>query len=93
MIISVTEFLSQLRIDVRTLEFWIEEEWLVPAQSEGQPAFSTVDLARAQLIRDLTEDLGVNVEGVGIVLHLVDQMHGLRLALSETLKNAGHQPV
>lgn len=86
MIINVTEFLGQLRIDLQTLEFWIEEEWLVPGRSGGAPAFSPVDLARAQLIRDLTEELGVNAEGVGIVLHLVDQMHGLRLALSETLK-------
>ena len=93
MIISVTDFLGQLRIDDQTLEFWIEEQWLVPTRSEGAPTFSQVDLARAQLIRDLTEDLGVNAEGVGIVLHLVDQMHGLRRALGEALKNAGHQSV
>jgi chaperone modulatory protein CbpM len=40
--------------------------------------FSDVDLARAQLIRDLREDLGVNDEGVAVILHLLDQMHGLR---------------
>ena len=39
---------------------------------------SDVDLARAQLIRDLREDLGVNDEGVAVILHLLDQMHGLR---------------
>jgi chaperone modulatory protein CbpM len=33
------------------------------------------------LIRDLTNDLGVNAEGVGVILHLIDQMHGLRGAL------------
>jgi chaperone modulatory protein CbpM len=92
MIITVTEFLGHVRIDLQTLEFWIEEQWLVPAQSEGAPAFSEVDLARAQLIRDLTEDLGVNAEGVGIVLQLVDQMHGLRSALGKVLKDATNRP-
>ena len=52
----------------------------------GQPtelAFSEADLARAKLIRDLLQDLGVNDEGVGVILNLLDQMHGLRKALAE----------
>jgi chaperone modulatory protein CbpM len=31
------------------------------------------------------DDLGVNAEGVGIVLRLVDQVHGLRSVLAETV--------
>ena len=44
-------------------------------------AGTDVDLARAQLIRDLREDFGVNDEGVSVILHLVDQMHGLRRSM------------
>jgi chaperone modulatory protein CbpM len=47
--------------------------------------FSDVDLARAQLIRDLREDLGVNDEGVSVILHLLDQMHGLRSSMRDLL--------
>jgi chaperone modulatory protein CbpM len=47
--------------------------------------FSDVDIARAQLIRDLREDLGVNDEGVSVVLHLIDQMHGLRQSMRDLL--------
>jgi chaperone modulatory protein CbpM len=34
----------------------------------------------------LKSDLGVNDEGVGVVLNLVDQVHGLRRVLTELLK-------
>jgi chaperone modulatory protein CbpM len=47
--------------------------------------FSDVDLARAQLIHDLREDFGVNDEAVSVILHLVDQMHGLRRSMQELL--------
>jgi chaperone modulatory protein CbpM len=50
-------------------------------------AFSEVDLARAELIRDLMQDLGVNDEGVGVILNLLDQLHGLRRALAGTLQS------
>jgi chaperone modulatory protein CbpM len=38
-------------------------------------------VARAQLIQDLREEMGVNDEGVALILQLIDQIHGLRRAL------------
>lgn len=85
MTFSTVEFLLRADLDEPTLEVWVAEGWLVPARGQGYE-FSEADLARAQLVRDLMEDLGVNAEGVGVILHLVDQMHGLRSALSEYVK-------
>ena len=68
-----------------TLEVWIQEEWLSPEQADPEPLFSEADLARAGLIRDLQGDLGVNKEGVGVILNLVDQIHSLRWALSNRI--------
>ena len=82
------DFLAHANLDRQTLEIWIEEEWLIPGGADSDLTFSEADLARAKLIRDLIDDLGVNSEGVGIVLHLLDQLHGLRRALSEVLKSA-----
>jgi chaperone modulatory protein CbpM len=48
--------------------------------------FADVDLARAQLIRDLRDDFGVNDEGISVVLHLIDQMHGLRRSMQGLLE-------
>ncbi len=91
MIISKPDFLARARLDRQTLEVWIEEEWLIPSQTDNELAFSETDLARAILIRELIDDLGVNAEGVGVVLHLLDQLHGLRRAMAEVLESI-HQP-
>ena len=87
MIISKIDFLDRAQLDRETLEVWIEEEWLVPRGTATELVFSEADLARAQLIRDLKQDLGVNDEGVGVILNLLDQMHGLRKALADMLQS------
>jgi chaperone modulatory protein CbpM len=83
MIISKHAFLTSSRIEVQMLEFWIEQHWLIPAQTDAGLSFSATDVARAHLIRDLKGDFGVNDEGVDVILHLVDQLHGLRRALGQ----------
>ena len=91
MIITKLEFLSRTRLDQHTLDLWIEEEWLVPERADAELAFTETDIARAQLISDLIADMGVNSEGVGVILHLVDQMHGLRSAMAHLLNSARDQ--
>ena len=83
--ISTQEFLVRTHLDHRSLEAWIAAGWLIPPQTDPELAFSDVDLARAQLIRDLREDLGVNDDGISVVLHLIDQLHGLRRSMQEML--------
>jgi chaperone modulatory protein CbpM len=83
--ISVQEFLIRAHLEHRSLEAWIAAGWLIPPQTEPELMFSDIDLARAQLIRDLREDFGVNDEGISVILHLVDQMHGLRRSMEGLL--------
>lgn len=85
MIINRLEFIQRVQIDQGTLDLWLGEQWLLPDRSLTDMEFSDIDLARAALILDLQRDLGVNAEGVGIILDLVDQMHGLRRALGAVL--------
>jgi hypothetical protein len=47
--------------------------------------FFEIDVARVRLIRDLREDLGVNDEGISVILDLLDQLHGLRRTLTTVL--------
>jgi chaperone modulatory protein CbpM len=83
--IPVQEFLLRVRVDQRLLEAWMSQGWLAP---ERRPdlSFSDVDVARAQFIRDLHEDFGVNDEGISLILHLLDQVHGLRRSMEELLE-------
>jgi chaperone modulatory protein CbpM len=78
--------LLRARLEHHSLEMFIAAGWITPPQTEPELMFSDVDLARAQLIRDLREDLGVNDEGVSVVLHLIDQMHGLRRSMQDLLE-------
>ena len=61
MTFSRVEFLIRAELDEATLEVWVAEGWLVPARGQ-EYEYSETDLARAQLIRDLMEDL--RLEGV-----------------------------
>ena len=92
--IRLEEFLVRARLEHHSLQAWVAAGWLVPPQTEPELMFSDVDLARAQLIRDLREDLGVNDEGIAVILHLVDQMHGLRRSMRDLIDEmrAGGRP-
>jgi len=81
--LSKQEFLSLSGMGHDTLNTWIEEEWLVPSATSLELSFTEVDIARARLVRDLQMDFGVNDEGVGVILNLVDQIYGMRRALME----------
>lgn len=90
--IDKREFLSRARLESETLEVWIKEEWLIPRHGVAGQEFADIDVSRAQLIKELKEDLGVNDEGVSVVLHLIDQLHGLRATLRDILRTVGNPP-
>jgi chaperone modulatory protein CbpM len=83
--ITEREFLQRTHLDRGTLEIWIRESWIRPDATAPERSFTDMDLARANLIRDLKHNMGVNDEGLDVILHLIDQMHGLRRALAEAL--------
>jgi chaperone modulatory protein CbpM len=85
------EFVVHAPLDAEVLEAWIEAGWLLPRQDGAKRNFYDVDLARAHLIHDL-ERLGVNSEGIPVILDLVDQLHGLRQALRDLLSAIHAQP-
>jgi chaperone modulatory protein CbpM len=85
------EFLLHAQLDPQELETWIEAGWLVPDRSPDARLFSDIDVARAQLIQDLKTDMGVNDEGVAIILDLLDQMYGLRGTLRDIMSAVAAQ--
>lgn len=75
------EFLMHAKLEAEVLETLIQVGWLKPTRRGGLRHFSEVDLTRAQFIRELKHDLGINNEGISAILDLVDQLHGLRRML------------
>jgi chaperone modulatory protein CbpM len=88
--VETREFLWGAHLEAETLEAWIEAGWLLPRDNGKGRHFSEVDLARARLIRDLRE-LGVNDDAIPVILHLIDQLHGLRRALRGVLSSIAAQ--
>jgi len=86
--ITEEEFCLQVGIEHRTLRVWLDEGWLSPQRDSAGLVLSEMDAARARLIRDLRESIGVNDEGVGVILSLVDQVHGLRSILRAVLERS-----
>jgi chaperone modulatory protein CbpM len=83
------ELLTVVQIDRPTLTVWIESGWLQPTASRS---FSDIDVARARLVSDLIGPIGVNAEGIGIILDLLDQMHGLRAVVRTFGRTLDAQP-
>jgi chaperone modulatory protein CbpM len=81
-VISIVEFCVRTRLERPLVETWVRAGWLIPPQAEPEPVFAEIDVARALLIAELRNDLGVNDEGVTVVLHLLDQVHDLRRTLA-----------
>src|SRR5215210_3317203 len=86
--ITEEEFCLRVGIEHRTLGVWFDEGWLAPRRDDAGLVLSEMDAARARLIRDLRESIGVNDEGVGVILNLVDQVHGLRSILRAVLERS-----
>jgi chaperone modulatory protein CbpM len=86
------EFLVRARLDTNVLEAWVAEGWLFPLEQGGDNQFSEVDLARVDLIHDLKGNIGVNDEGIAVILHLLDQLHGMRQALGDFLSTMRTPP-
>jgi len=82
---EIRTYVLSAQFEAEEVEDWILAGWLLPSE-EGEGLLSDIDLARAQLIHDLTANLGVNREGVPVILDLIDQVHGLRRALRDLLE-------
>ena len=85
-------FLVRASIEADVLEAWVAAGWVTPSAQAGVRQFSEIDVARVRLIQDLRGDIGVNDEGVGVILDLIDQLHGLRRTLGQLLTALRTQP-
>ena len=86
------EFLGRAYLEAESLEAWVAAGWLVRGRAGEGQNFTEADVARAQLIHDLQRDLGVNDEGIGVILDLIDQLHGMRRTLGHLLSAIHAQP-
>jgi chaperone modulatory protein CbpM len=83
MLVRFDEVLVTLEIGASELHAWIEQNWVLPVEQEGDFLFDETDVARVKLIAELRNDLGVNEDAIPVVLRLLDQVYSLRRALAD----------
>ncbi len=76
------------RLTQTRMTAYLRADLVRPTLSESGPRFSQMDIARLELICELCDEFEMQDEALGLVLSLIDQLHGLRAemrALAEAL--------
>jgi MerR family transcriptional regulator/heat shock protein HspR len=75
---------QKYNIHPQTLRLYEREGLLSPSRTEGNTRlYSDDDLKRLETILALTRDLGVNLAGVEIILHMRRKMEGMQHEVNE----------
>ena len=82
-----------VRLTLRDLRLWVREGWVRPAQSDRGPIFDDLDVARLQLLCDLSKDMGLPKDVMPIVLTLIDHLHRTRRELHYISMAIDEQPM
>jgi chaperone modulatory protein CbpM len=72
-------------LTVTRLRVWVSQGLIKPADKAAH-TYSEADIARADLICTLEDELGFAEEDVPVLLNLIDQIHGLRSELRGLLE-------
>lgn len=83
MLVSLEKVVAEIAVGQDELRTWIERSWVLPVKRSGGYFFDDADLARARLIAELRRDMDITEEAMPVVLRLLDQVYGLRRALSD----------
>ena len=70
----------------KQLVSFVRAEIVLPLQSEAGPRFRQMDIARIELCCELCDQFQLQDEALGMVLSLVDQLHGVRAELRTVLE-------
>ena len=90
---TLTETLSVVDdLDAEHLDRYIRAGVVVPVQSSSGPLFRELDLARLNLVVELTEGYHLDEEALALVMSLVDQLHGLRGDMRAILDAVAREP-
>ncbi|MEA2642186.1 MAG: MerR family transcriptional regulator, heat shock protein HspR [Chloroflexota bacterium] len=74
-----------LGVHAQTLRAYERQGLITPSRSKGRiRLYSVEDIRRAQLVRRLIEDLGVNLAGVEVIIRLTERIRLLEEQLAQT---------
>lgn len=79
---SEEETVASVSLLTRTrLVAFVQAEVIAPIQTTRGPVFDEADLARLELLCELSDQFSLDEDGLGIILSLIDQLHTARWEL------------
>ena len=89
---TISTVATTYNIHPQTLRLYERQGLLKPSRSEGNTRlYTNDDLARLELILNLTRDLGVNLAGVEIILNMRAKMEEMQGAVKEFMEFVGRE--
>ena len=93
---SISVAARMVGLHAQTLRYYEKAGLLKPSRSKGRiRLYSQRDIQRLQKIRELTEDLGLNLAGVEVLLRMMDRMAQMERhmqTLMQQLEEVGAHP-
>ncbi len=86
------EVVEITQVPAKRLRMWVHRGLLRPQAVQGAPVFADIDVSRAELLRELLDDLELPEESVEVVVSLLDQVHSLRAELKALARALEAQP-
>jgi chaperone modulatory protein CbpM len=75
------------------LTAFVQAEIVWPVHGERGPVYRQVDVARLQLLRDLSDQFEMSDDTLAVVMTLIDQLHEVRSDLRSVLRAITDEPV
>lgn len=82
---TLTDIARMAEIDEQTILHYEEEGFIAPATEKDQKFYTDDDLEEVKMIRRLTEELGVNLAGVEVILNMRQQILDMQLEFEKML--------
>lgn len=83
---NITDIAKKLELEPDRIKDWCERELIVASKEGGKEFFVEEDLERFRVIKNLIDDLEVNIEGVEVILGMRNKMIGMELWIREVFK-------
>jgi chaperone modulatory protein CbpM len=67
------------------LSAFVAAEIVTPVQTEAGPAYRQIDRVRLELLCELSDGFDLDEDALGVIISLIDQLHGVRSDLRAVL--------
>jgi MerR family transcriptional regulator/heat shock protein HspR len=89
--LRITEVVKVCGVDQEFIDQLERESLIRPTVRQHQKLYSLDQVNRVRVARLLIEEMGVNLEGAEVVLHMREQMIAMQRQFNELLHLLGHE--